>query len=135
MAKKVGVLPWRRVGGEVEVLLITTRETRRWVVPKGSMETGLSPQEAAEREAFEEAGVVGTIAMDAIGSFRHDRGPPELVTDDVVLYPMLVRAECAIWPEHGQRDLLWLPADEAARKVDSEELGALIRSFARVGAV
>ena len=131
MAKKVGVLPWRRMSGGIEILLITTRDTRRWVVPKGAVQNGLTAQESAEREAFEEAGVLGAVEPAAIGSFHHDRGPPELGTEEIALFPMLVRAECAIWPEHGQRDLAWLPAEAAADRVDSPELGALIREFAR----
>ncbi|MBB5752577.1 NUDIX hydrolase [Prosthecomicrobium pneumaticum] len=131
MAKKVGVLPWRRVASGVEVLLITTRDTRRWVVPKGSIERDLSAQESAEREAFEEAGVLGVMAPLPIGSFRHARGPAELGADDVALYAMQVRAECAVWPEHGQRDIEWLPIDQAAERVDSPELAALIRRFAK----
>jgi len=131
MAKKVGVLPWRKMSGGIEILLITTRDTRRWVVPKGSVESGLTAQQSAEREAFEEAGILGAVAPVPIGSFRHDRVPPELGSEEIALFPMLVRAECAIWPEHGQRDLAWLPSDEAAERVDSAELGALIRDFAK----
>ncbi len=71
--KQYAALPVRRMGGKLEVLLVSSRETRRWVIPKGWPMAGLSDAESAAREAFEEAGVEGKVAGKPIGSFAYDK--------------------------------------------------------------
>ena len=66
-------LPWRRVHGEVQILLVTTKTTGRWIVPKGWPIPGRKPAECAAREALEEAGVVGEVAAQAVGSFSYQK--------------------------------------------------------------
>jgi 8-oxo-dGTP pyrophosphatase MutT (NUDIX family) len=72
-ALQYAALPMRRVNGRLEVMLITSRETRRWVVPKGWPMEGLSAAEAAAREAYEEAGVEGTVATSPLGHYHYDK--------------------------------------------------------------
>ena len=65
------VIPFRGRGNSLEILVITSRRKRRWVVPKGVKEPDLSPQDSAAKEALEEAGIEGDVFPAAIGSSRH----------------------------------------------------------------
>ena len=130
-AHQIGALPWRRRDGGVEVLLVTSRETRRWVIPKGWPMTGLSDPEAAATEAWEEAGVKGLIATVPIGGFTYDKrlkdGSDRLCR--VKVYPMEVTAHRDDWPEAEQRDRRWMSPAEAAEAVQEPELSRLILAF------
>lgn len=130
--EQFGVLAWRRAGPDgVELLLITSRETRRWVPPRGNAIPGLRPYESAAQEAFEEAGVRGAIQREAIGTYRYDkRARDGRVTPALVhLYPLLVTEEAGTWPEQNQRERRWFAPDAAAAAVDEADLAALIRDF------
>lgn len=131
-ALQVAALPWRLAGGGVEVLLVSSRETRRWVIPKGWPIPGLSHAEGAAREAFEEAGVRGRVSRKPIGVYRYMKrldGEKSLeCTVDV--HPLRITAQLAEWPEKGERVVRWFHPTEAARLVQEPELAALIRSFA-----
>lgn len=126
-------LPWRQNGGgEIEVLLITSRDTRRWVIPKGWPIKGLTSPKSAAREAFEEAGVTGAVAKKKLGAYHYDKllrsGRVQHVR--VTVYPLQVLNEADAWPEQGQRDKRWTPVADAAPLVDEPELQALIGGFA-----
>lgn len=126
-----GVLPYRLdAQGEAEILLITSKERRRWVIPKGNPIPFFLNHESAAREAFEEAGVEGRMSPDPIGSFRYEkrrRGGDAAAI--VSVYPLLVTREAANWPERGERERRWFPAAEAAAAVEEEELAVIILSF------
>jgi uncharacterized protein len=127
-----GVLPYRvDAEGKVEILLITSRERKRWVVPKGNPIPFLLNYESAAREAFEEAGVEGRIATMPIGSFRYlkRRRAGALAPAIVNLYPLLVTRQADAWPERGQRTLRWFSRAEAAEAVEEPELSVIILSF------
>jgi predicted phosphate transport protein (TIGR00153 family) len=127
-----GVLPYRVDGeGKLEILLITSRERRRWVVPKGNPIPYLLNYESAAREAFEEAGVEGPISTVPIGSYRYEkrRRPGGAAPALVNLYPLLVTREAAAWPERDQRERRWFSPAAAAEAVDEEELSVIILSF------
>lgn len=129
---QTGALPCRRKKKGVEVLLVTGRRSRRWTIPKGWPMPGKSLSEAAAQEAFEEAGVRGTIDPEPVGSFRHTK--TNLAVGDldvtILVHPMWVEDELPKWPELGQRKRKWFKPEEAAQRVDSEELGALIMQSA-----
>jgi 8-oxo-dGTP pyrophosphatase MutT (NUDIX family) len=125
-------LPWRQSStGALEILLITSRETRRWVIPKGWPMPNLGSGPSAAQEAHEEAGVRGELSPAPLGSYTYDkrlkRGRTRAVRVEV--YGLEVRSEDADWRERGQREKAWLTPDEAARRVDEPELQALIASF------
>jgi ADP-ribose pyrophosphatase YjhB (NUDIX family) len=124
-------LPFRTAGSGVEIMLITTRQKRRWSVPKGSPIGKKKPHRVAEVEAFEEAGLAGAARKRALGSFRHrkQRGNRKLDLR-VHLFPLEVRGQARTWPEKGQRRAIWLPASEAARLVHKRRLAKLIARFA-----
>lgn len=122
-------LPWRPgPDGAPEILLITSRETRRWVIPKGWPIKNLTPPQAAAREAFEEAGVEGDVGSTALGSYRYDKQLPRSKTQAVIvrIFALRVQTEHAKWPEMAQREKRWVSTVEAAQLVDEPELKALI---------
>ena len=127
---QTGALPWRLAPKNgIEVLLVTGRRSGRWSIPKGWPMPGKSLAEAAEQEAFEEAGVKGTIDPTPIGTFRHVK-QVTIVGDvevDIVVHPLWVDRELERWPEIGQRKRKWFKAKEAAKRVDSPELSEMIR--------
>lgn len=133
MLIQYGVIPVRRAAdGGVEVLLITSRETRRWVVPRGNPIPGKSPAESAAQEALEEAGIVGEVEPQAFGQYSYEkRRRLGIVLPAVVhLFRMSVLEERLDWPEKGQRERRWFPADEAAAAVHEAGLAHLIRLVA-----
>jgi 8-oxo-dGTP pyrophosphatase MutT (NUDIX family) len=125
--KQVAALPVRRANGVVEVLLVTSRETGRWIIPKGWQIKGLKDFVSAAREAREEAGVEGKIERKAIGHFSYikreksAKGPV-----DVAVYLLKVRKECKRWREAGQRKRAWFAAEDAASQVQEPELASII---------
>jgi 8-oxo-dGTP pyrophosphatase MutT (NUDIX family) len=130
--EQFATLPWRRrPDGSVQVLVITSRETRRWVIPKGWPMPGLTPGQAAAQEAYEEAGVVGDPSPEPLGEFGYDKrlrgGSSRPVR--VLVFPLEVLVEQLAFPEQGQRDKLWTSPAEAADLVDEPALKTLIRAF------
>jgi two-component system phosphate regulon sensor histidine kinase PhoR len=133
MLTQYGVIPVRTTAeGGVEVLLITSRETRRWVVPRGNPIPGRSPAESAAQEAFEEAGIVGPVDREPIGRYfyRKRRRNGALLPAEVQLFRMEVDEERDDWPEKGERERRWFAPQEAAAAVAEGELAELIRSLA-----
>lgn len=129
--QQVAALPWRRsADGRLSILLITTRETGRWIVPRGWPIRGLSLSASAAMEAFEEAGVSGTVGSEAIGSYTYaKRFPKRVDTVHVDVFDLLVDTELETWPERGQREQRWLAADEAMALVDEAGLKAVMAAF------
>lgn len=126
-------LPWRRrADGTIEVLVITSRETRRWVIPKGWPIKGLSPAKSAAREAFEEAGVEGEAGKKKLGHYVYDKRlrSGRLQAVRVNVYALKVTVERDDWQEKGQREKLWTSPTEASARVDEPELKSLIAAFA-----
>ena len=132
IVRQFAALAWRRaVDGSVKVLLITSRETRRWVIPKGWPMANLTPAEAAAQEAYEEAGVFGQPSAAPVGTYAYDKRLRDgaLQAVEVAVFPMEVFVEQLAFPERGQREKLWTTPEDAADKVDEPELKALIRAF------
>lgn len=129
--RQVAALPWRRGADGVDILLVTSRETRRWVTPKGGRMPGKTDAEAAAQEALEEAGIEGVMTAHPLGTFRYlkvlkRRAPRWCV---VALYGLEVRTEHGDWPEKAERERAWFSRDEAANRVDEPDLKALIMAF------
>lgn len=132
MAVQTGALPWRIAkGSKPEVLLVTGRRSRRWIIPKGWPMLGRSLADAAAREAYEEAGVHGTVDPKPLGSFRHiKRNVFGSLEVEILVHLMSVHEELPDWPERGQRNRRWFTVKEAVAVIESKELCAMI---ARVG--
>ena len=130
-SRQVAALCFRRTGKGLRVLLITSRDTGRWVIPKGWPMRNRSDAEAAAREAFEEAGVRGTITRRSVGHYTY---PKKLANGRflpclVQVFALEVREMVKVYPETGQRRAKWFTPKKAAPKVLEPELGHLIRSF------
>lgn len=129
---QVAALPWRSTSsGAVEVLLVTSRGTGRWVLPKGWPEGGEGLHDAAAREAAEEAGVFGTVEPLGIGRFFYGK---ELRHGmrwrcEVLVFPLQVERVADKWPERKKRTRRWLSPHEAARFVREPDLSELIAGF------
>lgn len=134
--RQFGALPLRMDdGGRMQVKMITSRETRRWIVPKGWPVKGLSGAQTAAREAREEAGVVGVTAKNPVGAYLYDKRLKggRSARCYVELYPLWVVDEAADWPEESERESEWLPVDEAAERAGDASLGALLRAMGKKG--
>jgi 8-oxo-dGTP pyrophosphatase MutT (NUDIX family) len=132
--KQVGALcVCRADDGALRVLLVTSRETGRWVIPKGWLAKGLREHKSAAREAMEEAGVSGRIWTEPIGSYRYfkrDDKADQLLGVSVFL--LAVSKQKNHWPEQEQRRRVWFSVEVAARRVAEPELRALIRSISKL---
>lgn len=129
-----GALCYRTGGKEgCEVLLITSRDTGRWVIPKGWPIAGLSPALSAAREAWEEAGVKGKPAEAALGAYayakRMARGGAQPCVVEV--FALEVSKLSNDFPEKGQRRRKWVRPEKAAQRVDEPELAAILVAFAK----
>jgi 8-oxo-dGTP pyrophosphatase MutT (NUDIX family) len=125
-------LPWRLTPArEIEVLLITSRETRRWVIPKGWPIKGKTSAKSAAQEAFEEAGITGKISKRPVGSYAYDKRLKNgrLQHVRVAVFGLAVEAEAVAYPEAGQREKTWVSLTEAARLVDEPELMVVLATF------
>ncbi|THD35483.1 MAG: DUF47 family protein [Sphingomonas sp.] len=113
------------------MLLITSRENKRWVIPKGNPSSGYEPHAAAAIEADEEAGVRGLVCPTPLGSYRYrkrQRNGASLMVD-VDVFPLAVNRELDHWKEQSQRERRWVSLNDAADMVEEPDLADLIRSF------
>lgn len=130
-APQVAALCWRRHKGHIQVLLVTSRDTGRWVLPKGWPMAGKAPEAAAAQEAWEEAGVEGLVQPQSIGRYCYDKIRPNAAPLPccVDVFPLYVRRLKAAFPEHKQRRRKWLGAAEAAGLVAEAGLAALLAAL------
>ncbi len=135
MAKtlQVAALPWRQTENGIEILLVTTRTTKRWLIPKGWTMEGKADFEAAAIEAFEEAGVRGVVEPLPIGQFGYlktlQSGKPRHVKVDV--FAIEVEQELDEWPERHERERRWYAMPEAIKRVEEPELVPVLQEFER----
>ena len=130
LPQQFAALPWRIRKGRARILLVTSRETRRLIVPKGWPIEGLKPHRVAEREALEEAGVVGKASRQSIGSYAYwKRMRQSFVLCGVDVFPLEVREQLDDWPERDERQRVWVSVDEAALIVEEPGLAALLKAF------
>ena len=127
-----GALPWR-IGDELEVMLLTSRDTRRWVIPKGWPMKGRKPNASAAVEALEEGGLLGNIGKKSVGAYHYRKRLKNgaVLTCRVEVFPLRVLRQRKKWLEKGQRVTQWFPYVEAAEAVEEEELKELILAFGR----
>lgn len=128
---QVGALPYRLTDGQLEILLITSRDSGRWLIPKGWEMKNHSGPQAAAVEAFEEAGLRGTVAKLPVGAYTYSKtlrdGASALCR--VQVYPMAVKRQVKKFKERGQRRMEWMPPAKAAAQVAEKELADLIAGF------
>jgi 8-oxo-dGTP pyrophosphatase MutT (NUDIX family) len=125
-------LCWRMRRDKPEVLLITSRDTGRWVIPKGWQVAGMDGSASAAQEAWEEAGVTGAVALVALGRYGYDKvlTPDMSLPCAVSVFSLRVAALARKFPERNQRRRKWFTAEKAARKVAEPDLRALLQAVA-----
>ena len=126
-----GALPYRLGPHGVEVMLITSRETKRWVIPKGWPMLGKKPRRVAQIEAFQEAGIKGVIGKKPLGVYPYSKILPdgESRLCLVVVFPLRVTVENVTWREAAERQRQWFPQHKAADMVDESSLAQIIEAW------
>lgn len=129
--RQVAALCARHKAGRVEVLMITSRTTRRWILPKGWVMAGKSAAEAALIEAWEEAGVIGSVSDRAIGAYEYPKllGTGKALLCRVEIYPVRVEKLAQHYPEKAERRRKWMPAKKAAKQVAEPDLAKILRAL------
>jgi len=107
-----------------QICMVTSRNGRRWVIPKGRIEPNQSERDAAQAEAWEEAGIMGTVENEPLGSFVYLKNGNE---HHVVVFPMRVAIEREKWPECHFRRREWVPVEEALKRITEPELRMLVQ--------
>lgn len=133
-ADQIAALPfhWDKTG-KLRILMVTSRDTGRWVMPKGWLMDGKKPWHAAEIEALEEAGATGFISDRPIGHYHYDKrlGRGKRLHCRVTVYPMMVDTLRPRWKERQQRKRHWFSLRKAAKLVNEKELSDLLKTVAR----
>jgi 8-oxo-dGTP pyrophosphatase MutT (NUDIX family) len=130
LLRQAGVIAYRILDGEVRVLLMTSRGGRRWIIPKGNVAAGATSAEAAAREAYEEAGVRGTICSPTpFGSYTYEKrlASGEVRPAAVEVYLLRVEARLKKWPEKGERKLSWMSPAVAVGLIEEPGVVPLLR--------
>ncbi|MCT4555961.1 MAG: NUDIX hydrolase [Pelagimonas sp.] len=134
IGEQIAALPMRwDEKGDLQILMVTSRGTGRWVMPKGWEMDGKKPWAAAEIEALEEAGAKGYISHDCIGTYRYTKvmNDGKVIPCVVRVYPMIVEKLKRNWKERNQRTRRWFSPKSAARKVNEQELSDLLMSLTK----
>jgi 8-oxo-dGTP pyrophosphatase MutT (NUDIX family) len=126
--QQAAVIPYRIRKARVEVALVTTSRGKGWIVPKGSVDDGEQPRDAAIREAEEEAGLRGIVARKPLGRYRHVNGHGPC---RVEVYPMRVTKVLEHWLEDDLRRRRWMRIPDAAARL-REELQQFIQDLERM---
>jgi 8-oxo-dGTP pyrophosphatase MutT (NUDIX family) len=119
LVRQAGAIPVR----DGRVCLVTSRNGKRWVVPKGCMESGMTAGEVALLEAWEEAGLVGVLDPEPVGSYFYEKAG---ATCHVIVFRLRVTGEAEDWAERGQRERVWLTFTQAQRRIEDEGLRELV---------
>jgi 8-oxo-dGTP pyrophosphatase MutT (NUDIX family) len=123
---KSAVIPYRLNNGKLEILLVTSIRKKNWIVPKGYIEFNLTPFESAKKEAYEEAGVVGSNETVEVGQFINEKkNRKELIK----VYTMEVDEELTDYPEKNLRKRKWFTFDEAMEKVQNPQIKNFIKKL------
>ncbi len=121
-----GVIPYRVADGSFAVLLVTSLGKGRWIIPKGIVEPGYTPAASAQKEAQEEAGIVGSVSAAPVGSYQYEKWGGECT---VQVFALEVHTVWDTWPEAAARKRQWMALDEAANSVRELDLQQLISSL------
>lgn len=130
--RQYGVIPIRLGDrNRVEVLLMTSRGTGRWVIPKGWPMAKRTPAGTARREAYEEAGIKGRLlSRKPVGSYRYTKADERSLGEIVVLvFVLSVEEQKRDWPESDERRTRWFPIRRAASLVKERELSKLLAAI------
>jgi 8-oxo-dGTP pyrophosphatase MutT (NUDIX family) len=131
LLKQYAALPVTKIGGTLHVLLITSRVTLRWIIPKGHPEKGMRPGALALLEAREEAGVAGTISKTPIGRYHTTKCLPsgKMVPAEVTVFRLDVSEHLADWKECLERKIMWVPFSQAIHLANDGGLSKFLESL------
>jgi len=121
-----GALPYRLRDEKLEILLITSRSKKKWIIPKGIIESGMKAYESAALEALEEAGVIGEVSQDPLGSYKVKKWDGLC---EVLVYPMKVENETKQWLEDSFRERRWFTTEEAKAVIERGKIKKLIKKL------
>jgi phosphohistidine phosphatase len=127
--KQAAVIPFRLKNKAIEILLITSINSGRWIFPKGIIDEGFTAEQAAANEAFEEAGIEGTVLDILIGNYQYQKWGGIC---DVRVFPMYVQNEYDDWPESKKRQRCWVSQNKARKLIKKKELKILLTKFAEI---
>jgi 8-oxo-dGTP pyrophosphatase MutT (NUDIX family) len=136
MSVQYAALPYRASDcSGLEVLLVTTRTAGRWILPKGWPKEGKLPHATAAQEAHEEAGLIGRITKQAIGSYSYAKRMKNgsEIDCEVHVFPMKVTGQARRWPEKGEREVQWFSSADAVEVIEDPLLSNLIQDFEAAG--
>jgi 8-oxo-dGTP pyrophosphatase MutT (NUDIX family) len=112
-----------------KICLVTSSNGKRWVIPKGLIDAGQSAAETALKEAWEEAGLVGVLAKEPVGTYLYSKLGG---TYHVLVFLMRVTEAAEDWPEKNQRQRIWVNVDRAMEQIEDAGLRELIEAAAAV---
>lgn len=124
--RQSAAVPVREDGGRVEILLVTSMGTGKWILPKGIVEPGLTPAESAAKEAWEEAGVKGAVRPRPLGTYKARKWGGET---EIEVYRLDVDFVAEDWLEAGTRKRKWFSLKEAARAVTPPHAAGIVKSL------
>ena len=132
--RQVAALCWRhspKRTSQLEILLVTSLNSKRWILPKGWLEPDLTPADNAAREAFEEAGVTGKVSPQPIGAYHYlkEKKDGGGVPCSVDVFVLAVTKQLDDWPEKNVRELAWVPVEQAAAQISEPGLRQVLRDF------
>jgi phosphohistidine phosphatase len=116
---QAGAIPFRRLEKRFEILLITSRSNRQWTIPKGLIDPGMTAEQTAVQEAFEEAGITGTLFPEPVLQFSYRKWQGTCL---VKTYFFRVEQEVESWPEKFIRQRRWVSRSEAAKLIRFPEV-------------
>jgi 8-oxo-dGTP pyrophosphatase MutT (NUDIX family) len=109
-----------------QVCVVTSSSGKRWVIPKGCIESGKTAGEVALMEAWEEAGLVGVLEPEPVGSYLYEKAG---ATCHVTVFVLRVTTMAEDWPERGRRERLWLAFAQAQQRLEDPGLRELLRGI------
>ena len=119
LVEQSGVIPYRIINGQIEVMLITSSGSKRWVIPKGLIEPDMTSQDSAAKEAWEEAGVLGQVFPNLMGIYEYYKSG---CTWQVDVFLLQVETVLDNWPEAYKRKRQWVSIPKAIKRVDEPDL-------------
>jgi 8-oxo-dGTP pyrophosphatase MutT (NUDIX family) len=127
--RQSAVVPYRWQDDKLEVLLITSRKRKRWIIPKGIVEPDMTAYASAAKEALEEAGVIGRVGTRPIAEYSYSKWGG---TCTVEVFPLQVEKQLDDWLEIGFRRRRWATVEEAVNLVEQPDMRAILRRFPKV---
>jgi 8-oxo-dGTP pyrophosphatase MutT (NUDIX family) len=130
--RQAGAIPFEHRKVILHVLLITSRGSGRWVIPKGGIEPGFTARQAAAQEAFEEAGIKGELDPKPLGSFTYVKRLKSGVSKpaSVEVYALRVEKQLKKWPEQAERQFEWMQIEAAMAAVQESGVARLLAKLA-----